>query len=68
MSSALLTTEYQVETAFYFSNNSSAVYAYGKKSADGKTFYWYNTYDSTAQLNYAYGSNAYTYYFLAIGI
>ena len=35
---------------------------YGRKSNDGKTFYWYTTGDAISQCNY----NGYTYYMLGI--
>lgn len=47
-------------------DSSALQYAYGKRSADSKTIYWYNTYGSGGGA-YQFNSNGYTYYFLAIG-
>lgn len=44
-----------------WANNPSTSFA--KKSSDGKTLYWYNTYDARSQLNEENTS----YYFLAFG-
>lgn len=54
-----ITTEYGTDIGF---GHGEAGNRYGKKSADGKTLYWYTT-DSAKQANTA-GS---TYYWLAIG-
>lgn len=54
-----VTTEYGTDIGF---GNGEAGNRYGKKSADGKTLYWYTT-DSVKQANTA-GN---TYYWLAIG-
>lgn len=62
MVSALLTTSFISGTGFVSDYNANYSY-YGKKSADGKTFYWYSTNNAAAQLNYS----GWTYYFLAIG-
>ena len=37
-------------------------YSYGKKSSDGKTFFWYNTGDAGKQFN----ESDYIYYFLVV--
>ena len=59
----LLTTEYQEPALFvsqYFNNYYSYISA--KKSADGKTVYWYNTDDAGVQFNY----RGTTYYYIAL--
>ena len=45
-----LTTSYSNDTGFYVGNMGSG---YGKKSADGKTFYWYATENASAQYNFS---------------
>lgn len=52
-----LTAEYAQGEGFGYSSSSS----YGKKSPDGKTFYWYST-DGSNQCN----SSGYVYYYIAI--
>lgn len=57
-----LTTEFQLRaglTGYAYRKSLS----YGRKSADGKTLYWYNTSDDTAQMN----EQGATYYYVAIG-
>lgn len=62
-----LTTSYAKYNGFGDSRTSSSnTYGdnYGKKSSDGKTIYWYNTYDDAGwQLN----ASNYKYYYMAIG-
>ena len=61
-----LTTEYQYHFGFKEASNNDNNLNYAKKSADGKTVYWYINGDaatSFSQLNHEYN----TYYFLAIG-
>lgn len=41
----------------------SSKYPYGKKSADGKTLYWYHE----GGAGYQYNTSGYTYYYIAIG-
>ena len=60
MVSSTLTTSYVGNRGF--TENSSSLAAYGKKSYDGKTFSWYGT-SNGSQLN----SSGFTYYFLCIG-
>ena len=55
-----LSTAYRQYFGFCLDNTSSA---YGKRSADSNTAYWYNTSNATEQLN----ASGQTYYFLAIG-
>lgn len=49
-------------SGFGFSLDSSNYPSYGKRSADGKTFYWYTTGAARHQLN----ESSYIYYFLAL--
>lgn len=63
-----LTESFQSGNGFYELGyiNDEARYSYGKKSKDGKTFYWYFSYDkdrSNSQLN----SKGDVYYWVAIG-
>lgn len=63
-----LTESFQSGNGFYELRyiNDEARYSYGKKSKDGKTFYWYFSYDkdrSSSQLN----NSGYVYYWVAIG-
>lgn len=63
-----LTESFQSGNGFYELGyiNDEARYSYGKKSKDGKTFYWYFSYDkdrSSSQLN---GSGD-VYYWVAVG-
>lgn len=63
-----LTESFQSGNGFYELGyiNDEARYSYGKKSKDGKTFYWYFSYDkdrSSSQLN----NSGYVYYWVAIG-
>lgn len=63
-----LTESFQSGNGFYGLGhiNDEARYSYGKKSKDGKTFYWYFSYDkdrSSSQLN----NSGYVYYWVAIG-
>ena len=44
-------------------DNSPLTYSYGKRSADGKTYYWYNDGSASYQLN----ASGTTYYYIAIG-
>lgn len=55
-----LSTAYRQYFGFCLDNTSSA---YGKRSADSNTAYWYSTSNATEQLN----ASGQTYYFLAIG-
>lgn len=55
----LLTTEYSSIKGFWYSNKAGRA----KKSADGKTIYWYHTDSASGQMNVADS----TYYLLAIG-
>ena len=59
---SLESTEYTTSHGFYYepSQNSRSS---GKKSADGKTFSWYNTIDATHQMN----ERKDTYYVLGLG-
>lgn len=56
-------TEYEERTGLWQGSYGQSYYSYGKKTADGKTYYWYSTNSSDAQLNIA---NV-TYYWVAIG-
>lgn len=63
-----LTESFQSGNGFYELGyiNDEARYSYGEKSKDGKTFYWYFSYDkdrSSSQLN----SKGDVYYWVAIG-
>lgn len=49
-------------SGFGFSLDTSNYPSYGKRSADGKTFYWYTTGAARHQLN----ESSYIYYFLAL--
>ena len=62
MAADLLTTEFEIGTGFLFQGNGST---YGKKSEDGKTFYWYYTGSSSAAAEF--NVQGYTYHWLAIG-
>ena len=53
-----LTTNYVQGEGFGYNAYSS----YGKKSLDGKTFYWYSSYDGS-QCN----DSEYVYYYIAMG-
>lgn len=57
----LLTTSYQQKVAPF--NEGEGYNGYAKKSADGKTLYWYHTINEVKQLNY----NQYTYFYIALG-
>lgn len=57
----LLKTYYQNSVAPFTSGEGNKGYA--KKSADGKTFYWYHTETEAHQLNI----NQYTYFYIALG-
>ena len=60
-----LGTEYAEGTGFYDGAGLSGVYSnlgYAKKSADGKTIFWY-TNDANMQFN----NSGYTYYYRALG-
>lgn len=57
----LLQTSY---TAGWGFANGVSNYDYGKKSEDGKTLYWYNSYGSAS---YQLNSSTFRYYWLAIG-
>lgn len=62
MISEFLTTTFVEHMGFIGSTDTSIIF--GKKSEDGKTFYWYTPGESSAgQLN----SSGYSYYFLALG-
>lgn len=62
MISEFLTTTFVEHMGFIGSTDTSIIF--GKKSEDGKTFYWYTPGKSSAgQLN----SSGYSYYFLALG-
>ena len=55
----ILSTGYRIGTGFCAASNEG----YGKKSEDGKTFYWYHYNNAARQ----YNSAVETYYWLAIG-
>ena len=57
---AALTTEYQSNALFCSYYSGRVMYA--RKSADGKTVYWYHADNASSQLN-----SAQTYYYVAIG-
>lgn len=65
MFSDMLTTEYQVSEVFLLAGNYAS---YGKKSADGKTFYWYNSNIASATAAEAQANKSgYEYFYFAIG-
>ena len=55
-----LSTDYTSEIGF---SEANANYSWGKKSADGKTLFWYGTRSSSGQFN----DSGYKYYVLCIG-
>lgn len=58
-----VTTDYTAHKGFGYNAKPSSSYAvWGKKSADGKTFSWYNTLDAAAMCNVS----GYTYHYMAI--
>ena len=59
----LLTTEYKENVGFGRNFNSN--YRYGKRSIDGKTFYWYATYPSSPSADYQLNVAGTTYYYWA---
>lgn len=61
---SLLTTSYVSDAGFIYNDNISQPGRYAKKSADGKTIYWYST---SSDPIVGCNSNAYTYYVLGIG-
>jgi len=61
----LLSTGYDANNENAFSGTNTRGFA--KKSADGKTIYWYHTEDYYAQFNGADPDHIYTYYYMAIG-
>ena len=63
MISSILTTEYKNFVGF---KGGSTGTSNGKKSSDGKTFYWY-TIDGSSSPSLQLNSSGFTYYFLAIG-
>ena len=64
MTADALSTTYSARTGFLKGNSYSTFNTIkGKKSEDGKTFYWYDTESDSGQCN----SEGYTYYYLAIG-
>lgn len=54
---------YAIGQGFYLSSSGSA---YGKKSEDSKTLYWYSTIADDGGYN-QFNSSNYTYYYMAIG-
>ena len=54
-----LTTDYQ--QGFGFGTGTNSWYPYGKKSSDGRTFYWYHVTNEGSQ----YNSNNYVYRYIA---
>ena len=58
----ILTSSYISSAGFYYGNTTTQ----GKKSADGKTIYWYSNNSASEQLN-SYSDYGNTYYYLAIG-
>lgn len=62
MNMALLTETYNERLGFTY-DASTSYESYGKRSADSKTIYWYNTSSALSQCN----SVNRTYYYLAIG-
>lgn len=64
MFSSTLSTEYKTQVGMSTENDKT--YSAGKKSSDGKTFYWYyarNNYAADTQLDHS----GFTYYYIAIG-
>ena len=60
-----LGTEYAEGTGFYDGAGLSGVYSnlgYAKKSADGKTIFWYS-----GDVNMQFNNSGYTYYYRALG-
>ncbi len=53
MFSDILTTNFIVGKGLYCGEPGYYNIGYGKKSADGKTFYWYSSKDAESQLNYS---------------
>lgn len=53
MFSDILTTNFIVGKGLYCGEPGYYNRGYGKKSADGKTFYWYSSKDAESQLNYS---------------
>lgn len=53
MFSDILTTNFIVGKGLYSGEPGFYNIGYGKKSADGKTFYWYSSKDAESQLNYS---------------
>ena len=74
---SFLSTEYKGSVSFKRGNtteyNNTPTYYYGKKSADGKTFYWYskryteNNLSDAGTPYYAFDASNTTYYWIAIG-
>lgn len=60
-----LTTSYVQQALFNneFNYDGTRYYTFAKKSSDGKTVFWYHTYDAGKQYNYS----SKTYLYLAIG-
>lgn len=58
MFSNLLTTDYVYKRG-------ASREAYGKKSSDGKTFYWYT--HLTTSADYQFNTKGITYYYIVIG-
>lgn len=64
MTASALSTAYSHYTGFLRGNMYSTTgTSWGKKSEDGKTFYWYDSGGAAGQCN----SEGYTYFYLAIG-
>ena len=62
-----LSTTYDAYKGFYCSDSTTPDYTYGKKSSDGKTFYWYTYHNnSSTGPSYQLDYRDFTYYFLAI--
>lgn len=68
MLSTMLSTEYIGGLGFGYDYRSGSAYAtLGKKSVDGKTFYWY-TYDSSSSAPlYQFNGSGHVYHYIAIG-
>lgn len=64
MTATAMTTSYKQNAGFRnYAYPGTSNISYGKKSADGKTFAWYNTHGELNQFN----ATSNTYYYLAIG-
>ncbi len=61
-----VSTSYTSTVVFSYGQVNSAN-TFGKKSSDGKTYYWYFDGTATSTAGYQFNTSGYTYYWLAIG-